>query len=157
MRVILLTDIENIGREGDIKEVKDGYARNFLLPRNLAVSASPAALKQAEEKRRLALVRQAEKQKQLEGYASKISELEMKAILKVGKKEEIFGSISQADIQSFLAGQGIEVEKSQILLEEPIKKIGGHNVNIKLAPDKVFCLKVRAEGEEISATKPLPR
>ena len=132
MDVILRESVKNVGRAGEIVKVKDGYARNYLIPRGLAFAATAANQRRAEaETKRLAGQRAAE-QGDAEGLAAQLAAVELRFAMKAGEGDRLFGSIGSADIAAGLAEQGLTVDKRVIELEEPIKMIGVYQVPIRL-------------------------
>lgn len=132
MEVILLENVEQLGHTGDIVKVKDGYARNFLVPRNFAVVCTKQNRKLIEEKKKyLALKKEKEKAKYIK-IAEKIASISCTIPVKTGEEDKLFGSVTNADIQKALAGEGIDLDKRRILLPEPIKTLGVYNVPIEL-------------------------
>jgi large subunit ribosomal protein L9 len=142
MKVILRQNVETLGKAGDTVKVADGYARNFLIPKGLAAEANNRNLKTFEhEKKRILL--QAEKiQKEAEETAAKLSAVECKIARRVGEQEKLFGSVGVKDIEEALIAQGVEVEKRNILLDEPIKALGEFPVRIKLSAGVTAEIKV---------------
>lgn len=132
MKVILLQDVKKIGMKGDIKEVADGYARNFLLPQNLAILATPLAIenfkKQAEAARQAAET----DLKATQELASRLDGQEVRLKAKASKDGKLFGGISPAQIASALEKKGFIIFKNQIVISEPIKSIGEHKVAVQL-------------------------
>ncbi|MDA8124145.1 MAG: 50S ribosomal protein L9 [Deltaproteobacteria bacterium] len=147
MKVILRQNVETLGKAGETVKVADGYARNFLIPKGLAAEASVRNLKTFEhEKKRILL--QAEKiQKEAEETAAKLSTVECKIARRVGEQEKLFGSVGVKDIEEALIAQGVEVEKRNILLDEPIKAIGEFPVRIKLSAGVTAEIKVCVVAE----------
>ncbi len=142
MKVVLLEDIDGVGLAGDVKDVKDGYARNFLLPKKLALKATKENMKLIEEKRNSIIKRtqkriQSElaKKEQLDGLA-----IEIKA--KAGEGGKLFGSIGSNDIYTALKEKQIEIDKKNIRLDEPIKQVGEYDVTIALYRDIKAKIKV---------------
>ncbi len=132
MKVILLEDIENIGKKYEVKEVKSGYARNFLMPKNLVKPATKKNLKWLQEQKEV-LVKQAEENlKEVQELASKIEGIEVPISVKVGPEGQLFESINSTRIFEKLKEMGFEVKKSQINLEKPIKELGEFPVKINL-------------------------
>jgi len=130
MRIILLQDIDNLGKKWEVKEVADGYARNFLFPKNLAKPATPAEIVESE---RLLAEREERSQKELERVEDLVARLdgyELKMKTKVGEEGQLFASISAQKITSALSEQGFAVAEKQIRLENPIKEIGEYSVQI---------------------------
>jgi len=129
MKVIFLQDVKDFGKKFDVKNVKDGYARNFLLPRNLAKIATSQAIKQLEAQKAAWGKQEIEAKNKLEALAKEISEKELHFTLKTGDKGEIFGSVTREDIKNKLSLSDSDIE---INLERPIKKLGSHQVEINL-------------------------
>lgn len=142
MEVILLKDVEKIGKQGTVVKVKDGFARNFLVPNSLAVEATTHNLKkiqQDQEKKKVFLEKQ---KKELEVLAQKISKLSFTIKCEVHAEEELYGSVGAQEIVRVLKDEGIDVEKENILLNEPIKKLGIYDIPIKLHPEVSSKVKV---------------
>lgn len=150
MKVIFISDVESIGRQGEIKDVKEGLARNYLLPKKLAITATPGNLKIWEQKS-VALRKKEDKVKgEAEKFASKLNGLAIKIPVKVGEEEKIFGSVTSQSISDALGQLGYEVSKKQIDLESPIKTLGMHEVTLKLHHDVTAAISVEVveEGQE---------
>ncbi len=142
MKVILREDIKGLGKTGEIKEVKKGYANNFLLPKKLVYPYRAQYIKLIETEK-ISKQRQAEKkQKALETLKEKLSEVSCTISMKVGEDEKLFGSVTSQNIVDTLKEQGINIDKKQIILEEPIKKLGVYHVTVKLSPEISTELKV---------------
>lgn len=131
-QLILTSNLPGLGSEGDQVTVADGYARNFLLPKNLALEASPAALKRIESLKLLRTERERKELEEAQELSKKISKLTSSVELAAGEKGKVFGSITTADIASGLASRGFEIDKKAILLDEPIKKTGTFEIPIKI-------------------------
>ena len=156
MEVILRDHVENVGRRGEVVKVADGYARNYLLPRKLALLATPGNLKQVERERVKLDAKEAEEKSAAEAIASRMSALEVVISRKVGDTEALYGSVTSADIAESLAKKGFDVDKRKIGLREPIKKLGEKIVPVKLHREVVVQLpvKVVAEGRpEVTPTE----
>jgi len=132
MKVILLQDVPNLGRKNDIKDVSDGYARNFLFPRNLAKSATSEALKAVALQKEREEREKSEEYQKYKALVEKLKSLTLSFKVKLGIKGRAFGSVTAVKIREELKKQGIEVEKEWILLEEPIKTTGEYFIKIKL-------------------------
>ncbi|MCL6566645.1 MAG: 50S ribosomal protein L9 [Acidobacteriia bacterium] len=143
MQVILQQTIEKLGTAGQVVDVAPGYARNYLLPRRLAIEATPANLKRLE-KIREQIARKAAGEKQA---AAKLAELLAAVTLtiprKAGETDQLFGSVTAADIAEALQAHGYQIEKRKILLEEPIKLIGEYEVALRLHPEVTASVKVQ--------------
>jgi large subunit ribosomal protein L9 len=144
MKVIFLQDVQNVAKAGEVKEVTDGYARNFLMPRKLALVTSPGAVGKVEAR----LKAQAENEK-LKKTAAEIEGKEITLQVKMGAKERMHGSITGADIAAELQKiTGVEIDKRKIDLEEPIKKLGNYELAVKLAKDITPKIKVNVIEKE---------
>lgn len=146
MDVILLRDVDNLGTAGDIIKVKPGFARNFLIPNGLALRSSKQNLAVAEEKKRNKEARVNREVKAHQELANKLSKIEVTIEVQVGEEERLFGSVSSLDIHKALEDKGVEVDRHNILLDEPIKSLGIYHIPIKitaeLAPDiKLYVIK----------------
>jgi large subunit ribosomal protein L9 len=147
MELILREDVEKLGRRGDVVKVADGYARNYLLPRGLgmAVTASNKAMIEKEKKAHLA--RLAKEKAEFEALAARIGGLRFVAPRKVGENDVLYGSVTAGDIGEFLKAKGIEIDKRRVLLDEPIKHLGEHEVGIRLHPEVQASLKLLVTKE----------
>ena len=146
-QLILTADIEGLGLEGETVKVSEGYARNYLIPRKLAVPVTNAALKRLEKNK---LERDARHLRELEAAQSlalAIEKISCTITAKVGENDKLFGSVTTADIIAALKKQGIELDKRKILLAEPIRELGIFQVKIKLHPQVEVVLKVWVVGE----------
>lgn len=135
MEIILREDVQDLGKAGEVVKVKDGFARNFLLPKGLAYHATEANKKKiAFEAARIVKERAAERQA-AEGEATRIAEVRLSFTVKVGEEEKLYGSVTASDIQRKLEEVGIKVDKRKIDLPEPIRELGEFRVGIKVHPD----------------------
>jgi large subunit ribosomal protein L9 len=142
MKVILTEEIRGLGTRGDVVTVKDGYARNYLLPKNLAREASAGNLKQIEhERRKWALLAQQEKDA-AQKAADKVKGVKITIEKRVGEHGHLFGSVTANEIADALLAKGIEVDKRRIELEQPIKNLGVHDVDVRLHRDVTAQIKV---------------
>ena len=132
MKVILKEDVENLGEIGSIVDVKNGYGRNYLLPRDLAVEANPKNIKYFEHQKKIILTKAKKIISSAEDLASQVSKLSISIEAKAGEEDKLFGSVTAKDIAEAIAAQGIEVDKRKIVLEEPIKRLGTHAVTVKI-------------------------
>ena len=132
MQVIIKKKIEKLGDVGDIITVKDGYARNYLLPRGLVVKATPGNIKEVELIKSQIQKKNEKKINDQKELAKKLSNLKINIPVKVGEDNQIFGSVNSTNIIEFLIEKGFEVNKKSIKLDEPIKSLGIHNVILKL-------------------------
>lgn len=142
MKVILRSNIENVGRIGDVKEVKNGFGRNFLLPQHLAVPATPAALKEWEKgKEKRAKIVEAEI-KAAKSMAEKLAGVSLSFTMPAGAEGKLFGSVGKANILKSLQASGFEVDKSVVKLDAAIKSTGEHEVELRLQPEVSTKIKV---------------
>jgi large subunit ribosomal protein L9 len=133
MKVILQKDVMNLGDAGEIKEVKDGYARNFLLPKKLAIRASEGSTKMALHQKRLADLKKDRRVKTMKEMATSIDGQNIEIQVKQGENEKIFGSVTAQDIAQSLASKGFQIDKRKIELDQPIKSVGEFKIRLKLA------------------------
>jgi len=148
MRVILKEDVKALGSIGDIVNVKDGYARNYLIPKKLAVPADERNLKEFLHHKRM-IERKLNKVKiQAEELKKKIEEIELNIKQKVGKSGKLFGSITSLILEKELEKSGLHIDRKKILLQEPIKTLGNFKIKIKLHPEVIAELKVNVIQEE---------
>ncbi len=152
MEVILREHVDNLGRRGEIVKVADGYARNYLLPRKLALIASEGNKNQIERERSKFDAAEAEEQKVAQAVADRIASVEVEVTRKVGETEALYGSVTSADIADALNAKGFEVDKRKLVLHEPIKKLGEYTVPVKLHRDVTVQLKVRVSAESANKT-----
>jgi len=149
MKVVFIRDVANVASAGEVKKVADGYARNFLIPKKLAVLATPAELKKLESHRYAEAERQVRSQSEVQSLADTIEQTPLTFKLRVGAKERVYGSITTAHIAKELSKLiGYEVDKRKIELEESIRKLGNYEVSIRLAKDVAPRVKVIIEGEQ---------
>ena len=150
MEVILREHVDNVGRRGEIVKVADGYARNYLLPRKLALPVTPGNLKHIERERARFDAEDAGERLAAEAVASRLAGLEITITRKVGETDALYGSVTASDIADFLKEKGFEVDRRKLILPEPIKMIGDHDVPLKLHREVTVPLvvKVVKEGAE---------
>ena len=135
MKIILKQDSKNLGSIGEIIEVKPGYARNYLFPRNVAMPVSKGNLRILEEEKKRLDLRINKEKKQAEKLAAEISKISLTAPVNVGEEDKIFGSVTSQNIIDLLKEKGIEIDKRRVILEEPIKALGIYPIKIKLHSD----------------------
>ena len=146
MEVILLKDLEGLGSEGELVKVKPGFARNFLVPKGIALRASKSNLAVAEEKKRIKEAKENRVEKVNQVLIDKLAKTNITIEVQVGEEERIFGSVTTQDIQKSLEEKGITIDRSCILMEEPIKSLGVYNIPVKITVDleseiKVYVIK----------------
>jgi len=142
IEVILKEHVENLGRRGEIVKVADGYARNFLLPRKLALRVTAENKRQIERERAKADAREAVELKEAQAQAARLQAADVSIARRVGEHDTLYGSVTSADIAEGLASKGLEIERRKIQLAEPIKQLGEFTVPIRLHRDVVAQAKV---------------
>ena len=147
MEVILREHVDNLGRRGEVVKVADGYARNYLLPRKLALLATDGNKKQIERERAKFDAKEADEQKIAQAMADRLANLEVVIARKVGDTQALYGSVSTADIADGLAAKGFEIERRKIHLPDPIKQLGEFDVPVKLHRDVAATIKVKVVAE----------
>lgn len=147
MDVILRNYIEHLGERGQIVKVADGYARNYLLPRQLALPATDANRKRIDRERKGVETREAEERATAQALANRIGDLELTIVRKVGENDQLYGSVTNADLADALAKHGVEIDRRKILLADPLKSIGEVQVPVKLHREVTAQLKVKVAKE----------
>ena len=148
MEVILREDVEKVGSRGAVVKVADGYARNFLLPKRLAVPATDANKNIVEQEREAHLRREAKAKSEAEGLSQLISNVSVTFHQRVGENGQLFGSVTAKDIADALEAQKFHIERRKIQLEEPIRTLGEHQVLLRLHRDVSIPIKVVVEPEQ---------
>ena len=155
MKVIFIEDVPNVAKTGDVKEVADGYVRNYLLPRKLAILAKPSALKNLEADLKIRVRKKAENDAEFAALAQQLEGKEIIIKANAGAKSRLYGSITSTDIAAGLEKAGITIDKRKIGLSKPIHQLGNYEIAIKLSKD--FTPKIRvivAEEEKEEGGKP---
>src|SRR5438445_13047725 len=147
MQIILQEDVENLGARGDVVSVAEGYARNFLLPRKLALEASSGNLKRLEKIRTTLAKRTATEREQAQKQADLLKEVALNFSRKAGESDQLFGSVTAGDIAEALAAQGFELDKRRIELADPIKIVGQYDITAKLVHGVAATFKVTVTRE----------
>ena len=132
MEVILREHVDNLGSRGDVVKVAAGYARNYLLPRKLALPATDGNRRHVERERKIVEAREANEKGQAEAVAARLAAIDITIARRVGETDQLYGSVTSADIVDYLKAKGIEVDRRKLILPEPIKTIGDHDVPLKL-------------------------
>ena len=147
MKVIFLKDVAGSGRAGEIKEISDGYARNYLLPRKLAAAATDGQLNRVEALKKTQERHEAETEAELRALAKRLTEANVVLTAKVGEGKKLYGSITNADIAEKLSDiTKSEIDKRKVEMEEPIKALGIHEVEVRLSPTIHAKVKVKVEA-----------
>jgi len=147
MEVILREHVDNLGKRGEIVKVADGFARNYLLPRKLALLATDGNRKHVERERRIMESREAEEKSAAEAIATRLANVDISIARRVGDTEQLYGSVTAGDIVEFLKGKGFEVDRRKLILPEPLKAIGEFDVPLKLHREVTVPLKVKVVKE----------
>jgi large subunit ribosomal protein L9 len=142
MKVILKSDVESLGKAGEVVNVRDGYARNFLIPQDLAAEATTKNVRVLEHQKRLIADKLRKEKLEFEALATRINEASITIPVQVGEEGKLFGSVTNKDIAEALAKEGIEVDKRKIKLDDPIKEVGSFTVPIALHHDVTAHLKL---------------
>jgi|SRR5579859_551266 len=142
IQVILQQDVDKLGKSGELVRVRPGFARNFLLPRQLAVTATSAAVRRIEHEKAVAAAKAEKAKKEARELAAKIDALHIKISTKVGEDGRLFGSVTSKDIENATKAQGFAIERKKIELKEPIKAVGEYALTVKLVSDVTATLKV---------------
>ncbi len=148
MQVILKEDIEKLGQMGQVVEVKRGYARNYLIPRSLAVEATDRSIKQLEHAKRLVADKIKKVQKESATLAQKLDQAVVTLFHAAGEEDKLFGSVTSMEIAGALTEQGIEIDRRKIHLDEPIKRLGEYKAQVKLPGGVTAGVTVRVEKKE---------
>jgi large subunit ribosomal protein L9 len=154
MEVILREFVEKLGKRGEVVKVSDGYARNYLLPRKLALPATDGNKKHVERERKIMETREADEKSQAEALAARLAAVDIRIARRVGDTEQLYGSVTAADITEYLKAKGFDVDRRKLILPEAIKSIGEYDVPLKLHREVTVPLKVRVvkEGTETTAS-----
>ena len=147
MKVILIQDIDNLGKIGDSVNVKNGYARNFLIPKKLALFANDQNMKSIESMIKQQELKNAKERSNLESLAKVIDKVTLKFELKAGEEGKLFGSVTSQMISDELAKQDLSVDKKEIILEEPIKELGKHKVDVNLGENLLASIQIKVSEE----------
>jgi large subunit ribosomal protein L9 len=147
MEVILRQHVDNLGERGQIVKVADGYARNYLLPRKLALPATEGNRRHVERERKIMETREAEEKGQAEAIATRLAAVDITIARRVGETDQLYGSVTASDIADYLKTHGFEVDRRRIVLPDPIKTIGEHNIPLKLHRQVTVPLKVKVVKE----------
>ena len=147
MEVILREHVDNLGRRGEVVKVADGYARNYLLPRKLALLVTAGNKQQIERERGKFEAREQEEKKVAEATAARLTGVEIQIARKVGETEALYGSVTSADVADALAAKGFELDRRKLQLPDVIKRLGEYDVPVKLHRDVTVHIKVRVVAE----------
>lgn len=148
MKVILKDAVENLGARGTVVEVKDGYARNFLIPKGLAMKYTNGAIKVLHQERKMYETKQIKEKEDALQLSEKLSSIELTVQRRAGDQDVLYGSVTPTDIAELLEEKGFKVDKRKIILHEPIRKLGDYSVKIRLHSEVVPTIKLTVLREE---------
>lgn len=148
MKVVLREDLDNLGERGEIVNVARGYARNYLLPKGLALEATPGNMKVIEQQRKIWAVRDAKARDEAQAVADRIGKIVLTVRKKAGESQTLYGSVTNSELGEMLEGEGVTVDRRKIVLDEPIKTLGEFEVSVKIHKDVIGRFKLKVEPEE---------
>jgi large subunit ribosomal protein L9 len=148
MEVILREHVDNLGRRGDVVKVAEGYARNYLLPRKLAMAVTEGNRRQIESERKRAEVHEAKERADADAYAARLGEIELEISRRVGEHDVLYGSVTAADIAHALEAKKFEIDKRRIQLADPLKQLGEFTVPVKVHRDVTASVKVKVVKQQ---------
>jgi large subunit ribosomal protein L9 len=148
VKLILRDSVPSLGEPGDLVSVKPGFARNYLLPRGLAILATETNVAELQHKKRVVAAKVAKERKELEGVRDRLQALALVVKARAGEEGKLFGSVTSAQIAELIAAQGVEIDRRKISLDEPIKELGEHTVEVRLQSELVARVKVTVAPEE---------
>ncbi|MFO0582187.1 MAG: 50S ribosomal protein L9 [Anaeromyxobacter sp.] len=147
MKLILREDVDNLGKGGEVVDVKPGYGRNFLIPRGLAVPASTKNVRELEHEKAMASAKAAKLKASAEAVAKRLNDTPITLKRKVGEQDKLYGSVTALDVAEALAARGVQLDRRSIDLAEPIKTVGAHEIPVKLHSEVVAKVKLTVEAE----------
>jgi large subunit ribosomal protein L9 len=147
MKVILTADLLHVGKVGEVVDVANGYGRNYLLPRGLAILATPGNERSRAQQQKARLAREAKNKSEAEALASRLQALSLNIAKKTGEGERLYGSVTSMDIADLLKGRGISLDRRRIVLDAPLKTLGTHKVPIRLHPEVIAEVEVAVTKE----------
>jgi len=147
MEVILREHVDNLGRRGDVVKVAAGYARNYLLPRHLALAVTENNKRQIDRERKLAEVRELEERAQAEAFAQRLGQLDLSIARRVGDNNTLYGSVTSGDVAQALHAKGFEIDKRKITLVDPLKALGEYTLPVRIHRDVTAHIKVKVVAD----------
>lgn len=148
MKVILKDTVENLGNRGAVVEVKDGYARNYLIPKGLAMNHTVGAMKLLQQEHRMYEAKQVKEKEEAQVVSDKLSAIELSIRKRSGDQDLLYGSVTPTDIADLLEEKGFKVDKRKVILHEPIKRLGEFEIKIRLHPEVAPSIKLTVHKEE---------
>ena len=152
MDIILRQHVDNLGKRGEVVKVAAGYARNYLLPRKLALLATDGNKRHVERERKIVDAREADERSQAQAVAARLESIEIKLARRVGDTEQLYGSVTSSDVAEFLKGKGFDIDRRKLIMPEAIKTLGEHIVPLRLHRDVTVSLKVQVAKEGTSSS-----
>ena len=149
MEINLKEHVEHLGRRGDVVKVAEGYARNYLLPRKLALAVTEANKRQIEREKKVAEAKDAEEREQAEAVAARLTQAEIEISRRVGENDTLYGSVTSADIAHALEARGFAVEKRKIVMPEPLKALGDFTVPVKIHREVTAQVRVKVVADKV--------
>lgn len=149
MKVILLEDIEKLGKEGDVVDVASGYARNYLLVKKKALLSTTGNMKKFETIKKMKAIQYMKTKGESEKLAEKLNTLSITSVMKAGENEKLYGSVTTGDISELLKKEGYEIDKKKIVIEEPIKSLGVYSISIRLHAEVQATVKLWVVSEVV--------
>ena len=147
MKVILRQDVDSLGERGKVVNVARGYARNYLLPKGLALEATPSNLRTLELEKKVGEGHELKQVGEAQAFATRLAEVELEVAKKVGESETLYGSVTNSEVAELLARKGYEIDRRKIVFEEPIKALGEFKISIKLHSQVTAEVKLRVVAE----------
>lgn len=142
LQVVLQSDVDNVGKSGELVKVRPGYARNFLIPRSLAVPATTGAINRINHEKAVAVAKAEKSKKEMQGVAAQIEGLKLTIARPVGEDDKLFGSVTAKDIENEAKKAGVALDRKKLSLAEPLKALGSFEIPVKLMPGVTATLKV---------------
>ena len=150
MKIVLCEHVEHLGERGEIVSVANGYARNFLLPKRLAMAATPGNLSTLEHRRRMWELKETKEVGEAQGLAQRLGDVELTVSRKAGEEGTLYGSVTMSEIAELLAAKGLDVDRRRLVVKEPIKRLGAHEISIKLHRQVSGTIKLEVVNERIA-------
>jgi len=151
VKIVLCEHVEHLGERGEIVSVANGYARNYLLPKRLAMAATEGNLRTLEHRRRMWELKEAKEVGEAQGLAQRIGDVELTVAKKAGEEGTLYGSVTMTEIAELLAAKGIEVDRRRLVVREPIKRLGAHEISIKLHRQVTGTIKLEVVNERAAS------
>jgi len=150
VKIVLCEHVEHLGERGEIVSVANGYARNFLLPKRLAMAATPGNLSTLEHRRRMWELKETKEVGEAQGLAQRLGDVELTVSRKAGEEGTLYGSVTMSEIAELLAAKGLDVDRRRLVVKEPIKRLGAHEISIKLHRQVSGTIKLEVVNERIA-------